>query len=237
MIEATEYAVAQGGRVRYETDKVYLAVAQYNYAGWRALMVREDGAVNGFGDSVEADIQIAYSGIPPSSNCYLYHFVGAARQGMMPWRFFCAQRAFVDSAGEGVVECGYGESTIPRILSAWVERCLALQTEAVSICRFLWRYVSLQTHGQDAFRVCFQKCMDMQSSQAWFHGDDWRCIGHIHGIRLRMADWRSISVRTCGGERKGRNVDLRRLRGALLLSWKVKTSLKGWRLCLSIRII
>lgn len=54
--EATEYAVAQGGRVSRETGKTYWWLRNKATPGDAALMVRYDGAVNEFGDSMEAEI-------------------------------------------------------------------------------------------------------------------------------------------------------------------------------------
>ena len=54
--EATEYAVAQGGRVSRETGKTYWWLRNKATPDDAALMVRYDGAVNEFGDSMEADI-------------------------------------------------------------------------------------------------------------------------------------------------------------------------------------
>ena len=54
--DATEYAVAQGGRVSRETGKTYWWLRTKATPEDAALMVRYDGAVNEFGDSMEADI-------------------------------------------------------------------------------------------------------------------------------------------------------------------------------------
>lgn len=54
--EATEYAVAQGGRVSRETGKTYWWLRIKATPDDAALMVRYDGAVNEFGDSMEAAI-------------------------------------------------------------------------------------------------------------------------------------------------------------------------------------
>ena len=54
--DATEYAIAQGGRVSHETGKTYWWLRTKATPDDAALMVRYDGAVNEFGDSMEADI-------------------------------------------------------------------------------------------------------------------------------------------------------------------------------------
>lgn len=54
--DATEYAVAQGGRVSRETGKTYWWLRTKATPEDAALMVRYDGVVNEFGDSMEADI-------------------------------------------------------------------------------------------------------------------------------------------------------------------------------------
>ena len=54
--DATEYAVAQGGRVSRETGKTYWWLRTKTTPEDAVLMVRYDGAVNEFGDSMEADI-------------------------------------------------------------------------------------------------------------------------------------------------------------------------------------
>lgn len=54
--EATEYAVAQGGRVSRETGKTYWWLRTKATPDDAALMVRYDGKVNEFGDSMEAEI-------------------------------------------------------------------------------------------------------------------------------------------------------------------------------------
>lgn len=54
--EATEYAVTQGGRVSRETGKTYWWLRTKATPDDAALMVRYDGAVNEFGDSMEAAI-------------------------------------------------------------------------------------------------------------------------------------------------------------------------------------
>lgn len=54
--EATEYAVGQGGRVSRETGKTYWWLRTKATPEDAALMVRHDGEVNEFGDSMEAEI-------------------------------------------------------------------------------------------------------------------------------------------------------------------------------------
>lgn len=54
--EATEYAVGQGGRVSRETGKTYWWLRNKATPGDAALIVRYDGAVNEFGDCMEAEI-------------------------------------------------------------------------------------------------------------------------------------------------------------------------------------
>lgn len=54
--EATDYAAGQGGRVSRETGMTYWWLRTKATVGDAALMVRYDGAVNEFGDSMEAAI-------------------------------------------------------------------------------------------------------------------------------------------------------------------------------------
>ncbi len=54
--EATEYAVGQGGRVSRETGMTYWWLRTKATVGDAALMVRYDGVVNEFGDSMEVEI-------------------------------------------------------------------------------------------------------------------------------------------------------------------------------------
>ena len=54
--EATEYAVGQGGRVSREAGKTYWWLRTKATPEDAALMVRYDGSVNEFGDSMEAEI-------------------------------------------------------------------------------------------------------------------------------------------------------------------------------------